>query len=1299
MQFIKSGPDIPNRLLEAHQEGRVVFFCGAGISYPAGLPDFKNLTIQLFKQFNKANTANRTAEQNQALKDRRYDTALYLLQKELVDGRAALRSKLSTQLTLKNITDSSLETHKALLTLAKSPQGMTRLVTTNFDRLFEHVLKNEGIALQTHTAPLIPAPKNSWDSLVYLHGLLPETTLDNPLNCQALNNLVITSADFGLAYLSEGWAARFVSQLFKKHTVCFVGYSLNDPALRYLVDALAIDDEDGEVRPEIFAFAGCSEKNKFQIKNDYESKNVTPILYIDKNDHSFLHQTLSAWALLYGEGRLGLESIIRQNAQYGPQGSTKEDDFVGRVLWALMEQSGTAAKLFASLVPAPPFAWIDVFAEKQYALCDLKRLGIHSNNTDKGIKKYSLLARPAQYHDALYMSVLSKDGAQTFSDRVMQHMERWLCRYLDEPKLLLWIAQSSGGISSSFKQSIQESLNRTARLETSQIEAEKEKFKELSEISAGCADAIPRQEMRRLWEQVLAGRLKQNFSMDWHDWQQQFKKTGLTTDLRLQLCELLSPRLNIEPRWNWNDDRDGDTTDSANSPKKATASIHKQITWDWALALDAYELTFVDASDSTERAQWQASLPILLDDIQRLLLNALHLMQDMGEVSGSHWKLPSVESHGQNIHHGSHSWVFLIELLRDAWLETKLVNPSRAKTLALSWWDIPFPAFKRLALFAAAQDEGLEGQPWICWLLSEDGLWLQQSETKRERMRLFVLQAKKANTAQLRELENALLKPICRSIFKHDIKDSDYESIVEREQWLHLSKLVSGGVTLGSIAGLTLASLNEQHPKWKLSNNQSDEFGIWMSSSINPDPEEMDWFQAKKAPRDFKSLVSWLQKNPEVNHYYGDDWKDLVGSVNEADRDLAMKALVTIVEENGVWISERWETAFFAWSDKKLVKNSWVRMRTVFEQMPENIFTSLASPIANWVKNIANESDEFESDLIALCQRLLACTNTVGAIASDNNDAVMVAINHPVGKATEALIKIWFKRNPFNNQGLPDDIKPLLSSLCDATASQYLQAKVILAINLNALYLTDSMWTKQHLLPLFSWNRNEVQATQVWQGFLANSRVHLELMHIMKADFLAIVRHFEEIGEKSERYIGVLIFCALSHKKLFTKKELQAAITVLPSEAAHSIIFSLWLQISQARKGKRAIYWHEYIEPFWENCWPKTINDWKSERLTERLCQLLMDTEEAFPQALNTVKNWLQPINHTYSAIHQLNMSDVCKNYPKASLELLGAIVSEQTFMFSKEDFDSCLNKITKSDESIAHNMQFKRLKGLMPVN
>lgn len=50
MQLVKDGPDIPERLLQAHEDGRVVFFCGAGVSYPAGLRDFSWLVQELYNE-------------------------------------------------------------------------------------------------------------------------------------------------------------------------------------------------------------------------------------------------------------------------------------------------------------------------------------------------------------------------------------------------------------------------------------------------------------------------------------------------------------------------------------------------------------------------------------------------------------------------------------------------------------------------------------------------------------------------------------------------------------------------------------------------------------------------------------------------------------------------------------------------------------------------------------------------------------------------------------------------------------------------------------------------------------------------------------------------------------------------------------------------------------------------------------------------------------------------------------------------------------------------------------------------
>ena len=56
-RFVSNGPDIPERLLWKHEEGKVVFFCGAGISYPAGLPDFKGLVEQIYSNLRTSKDA------------------------------------------------------------------------------------------------------------------------------------------------------------------------------------------------------------------------------------------------------------------------------------------------------------------------------------------------------------------------------------------------------------------------------------------------------------------------------------------------------------------------------------------------------------------------------------------------------------------------------------------------------------------------------------------------------------------------------------------------------------------------------------------------------------------------------------------------------------------------------------------------------------------------------------------------------------------------------------------------------------------------------------------------------------------------------------------------------------------------------------------------------------------------------------------------------------------------------------------------------------------------------------------
>ncbi|WP_455906693.1 hypothetical protein, partial [Pseudomonas syringae group genomosp. 7] len=74
--------------------------------------------------------------------------------------------------------------------------------------------------------------------------------------------------------------------------------------------------------------------------------------------HSALHITLQSWSETFRAGITGKERMGGLNALARPSASTKEDVFVGRMLWALSDKSCLPARQFAVFNPAAPLEWL-----------------------------------------------------------------------------------------------------------------------------------------------------------------------------------------------------------------------------------------------------------------------------------------------------------------------------------------------------------------------------------------------------------------------------------------------------------------------------------------------------------------------------------------------------------------------------------------------------------------------------------------------------------------------------------------------------------------------------------------------------------------------------------------------------------------------------------------------------------------------------------------------------------------------------------------------------------------------------
>ena len=358
MTFPGTTTDIPEELLKYQEEGRVVFFCGAGISYDAGIPLFKGLLDRTAKGINHS----LTDEEKKLRRDSQFDQLYFRLEQHNGDRLHVRRESIKYLVPDTPVREAGLSKHVSLLKLARGRDGMSRLVTTNYDCLFDEAQAKLSVRVPSFAAPLLPVPKEyKWDGIVYVHGKLDRSPSD-----ANLETLVISSGDFGQAYLTERWASRFVTDLFRDYVVCFVGYSVNDVILKYLVDAITAERNSRHRTPEkkplpIYAFSGIKDDKRDQDTKEWELKGITSIPYtVVGGSHKELSDVLAAWANYHETGRMEKGAIVRGALKSLPDSVSEIGRrTIKRVIWALKDPVGCAELPFGDGISNTTAKWIE----------------------------------------------------------------------------------------------------------------------------------------------------------------------------------------------------------------------------------------------------------------------------------------------------------------------------------------------------------------------------------------------------------------------------------------------------------------------------------------------------------------------------------------------------------------------------------------------------------------------------------------------------------------------------------------------------------------------------------------------------------------------------------------------------------------------------------------------------------------------------------------------------------------------------------------------------------------------------
>jgi Domain of unknown function (DUF4020)/SIR2-like domain len=288
--------DFPKPLLDAQRVGSLVIFAGAGVSIPppSNYPNFGNLADQVAPGV-------LTREQHEPV-----DRFLGRLAHRKVDVHARVQALLSDPASAPNAL------HFDLLRVFGSA-AKVRLVTTNFDLHFSTATKDiyPREPLDTYSAPALPVG-DDFTGLVYLHG-----SVDKPPH-----RLILIDSDFGRAYLTEGWARRFLQRLFNRYVVLFIGYSYSDTVMTYLTRGLPPNPT--ELNRYALAKAGQAEY--------WNYLGITPLEYelveTAENKHIHLAEAVSQWAKIANTGVLEREAEVKRIVEGPVPLGTEEQDYI-----------------------------------------------------------------------------------------------------------------------------------------------------------------------------------------------------------------------------------------------------------------------------------------------------------------------------------------------------------------------------------------------------------------------------------------------------------------------------------------------------------------------------------------------------------------------------------------------------------------------------------------------------------------------------------------------------------------------------------------------------------------------------------------------------------------------------------------------------------------------------------------------------------------------------------------------------------------------------------------------------------
>ena len=1267
MRFFADGPNIPDELLEARNRGEVVFLCGAGVSYPAGMPDFLELAEYVVQELGTPPCAPSrellsiwdNSEIPEAARPS-LDQIFNLLQLDYEVSE--IEYLIAKRLRTKRRTDVS--THETILRLSKSVDGRPQIVTTNFDLLFQYADRR----LAHYVPPNLPnlAYGQGLNGLVYLHGRINNRIRRG----EALQGLVVSSSDFGQAYLAEGWATRFILDLLDRYTVVLLGYSASDPPVRYLLQGLR---KTSLLKgATIYAFDRGAEE---EVRANWRDSIVRVLAYPETDGHSALWDTLEAWADRADDPSTWRRGIV-ELAQRGPRNLEMHER--GQV--ASLVKTIDGAKLFAEADPPPPGEWLCVFDSTircgkvernhsgllrqfgpliEYGLDDDPPRPEGSSPEEKPAGDDLLSLRPTDPYKSEYVNLaeMPRQKDIRLPDR-LSYLVSWIAKAAHEPVVPWWAARHK----------------RPHPILVDRIEWR---------IRQDGDNFPPR--ARSIWRLLIEKfRNIPDDNGSLFKMEQRIEAEGWTSGVLRAFERSIAPRLK----------RDSRPRGSYIRPPEV----------DWGNLqvsnIAVIEVAFPRILDIKSEIP-DETLPAVYSIGRRQLELAVGLLGDV-DLSAQE-RMKSYLRNNTGAMRGDNPNIYLqwFHELLSRMVETR---PELVRAEVSLWPKEDQYFFDKLRLFVWSFEALYSGEEVTEGLLSfsDDAFW--ESSYGPELLHLVRDRWRQLPLEKRRLLEIRIVQGPPKW---SDEVEEEYKKRSSLASAKVLGWLKEHGCDLGQDTLSILPELQTANPLWHsdLDKRADEPYDAGRGGWIKPDEDPSALINAPVS-----EIISLARANTSKSFEDMTDYLPFVGLVKQCPR----KAMAALSREarKGDYPVEFWNALLQDWPRDALPRLTWL-LGARIAQLPSEIMMKLRISVCAWVENhfprlAMMDQARAWTILDGLLDRLFSGgddatrSNISGVrVAGDSQGwsrrTIKHAENGPAGKVAWLLIDLLKSWNTERGSGMPSEVRVRLERLVNAPGEGADHAVCVMADRFEWLLHLDPEWTRYFIIPWF--DPDHPWSEPAWNGLLRRHRYATpELLSLLKTHFLRVFSRAKawKWNDDGLRVLHEFLVqgCLRSGEEeaYLIYPEVRLALQTTDDSGRVQCIEYLYDCIE-----RNHVSWHDFGKPFLEEAWPKESR-FQSEDAAITLSRIAEVSGDHFPEAVQTILPRLVPIygdrGFLYRAVSGGGTEEfeLATRFPKATLALVNKLVPNNP-PGRLSNLDLILDKIAEAKPTLRQDRRWRRLK------